>query len=69
MFHMDVAKVDPDVAYVATSIYICCKASVENDSSVSDSCCKCFILDVRIFYTYVASVCSKCFSYFRRMLH
>jgi hypothetical protein len=24
-FHMDVAKVDQDVAYVAMDIYVCCK--------------------------------------------
>jgi hypothetical protein len=25
MFHMDVAKVDPDVAYVAMVLHVCCK--------------------------------------------
>jgi hypothetical protein len=38
-------------------------------SSVSDICCKCFVWLLHMFHTYVASVYSECFNYFRRMLH
>ena len=53
VFHMDVAKVDRDVAYVAKCSKACCKFSrgmlkafVQNVSSVLDVCCKHFYLDV-----------------------
>jgi energy-converting hydrogenase Eha subunit C len=40
-FHVDVAKVDRDVAYAA---------------SVSEACCKCLFIVFHLFQTYVASV-------------
>ena len=40
VFHMDIAKVDRDVAYVA---------------SVSEACCKCLFKMFYLFQTYVAS--------------
>jgi hypothetical protein len=50
VFRMDVAKVDQDVAYVASVLEACCKcfirmlqAFVHNVSSVSDICCKYFL--------------------------
>jgi hypothetical protein len=75
-FYMDIAKVDRDVAYVASVSEVC--------ASVSEICCKrlfkmfcmfqtyiasVFISMLHMFrYAYVASVYSKCFIYFRRML-
>jgi hypothetical protein len=41
---------------------------ISNASPVLDLCCKCFIWMLHIFQIYVASVYSKCFIYFRRML-
>jgi len=65
VFHMDVVKVDRTVAYVTMVVHISCKASVPNVSYVfqtyvanvfildvayvSHSCCKCFILILRMF--------------------
>jgi len=62
VFHMDVAKVDQNVAYV---------------TSVSEECCKSLFKVFHPFQTYVASVlskycehiaCSKCFICFSRMM-
>ena len=45
MFHLDVAKVDPDVACVAMAIQVCCK----------------YLFKIfHMFQTYVASVLSRC---------
>jgi hypothetical protein len=76
VFHMDDVKVDQDVAYVASILEVCCKcfkgmlqAFVQNDSSVSDVCCKRFDMDVAyVSHIYVAKVCLKCFSRFSLML-
>jgi hypothetical protein len=76
VFHMDVVKVDRNVAYVASVSDACCKcfrgilqAFVQNISSVSDVCCKYFFIwMLQLFHTYVARVCSKCFSRFNLML-
>jgi hypothetical protein len=51
VFHMDVAKVDPDVAYVAMTIHVCCKSLFQMShlffqtyvACVLSGCCKCFI--------------------------
>jgi hypothetical protein len=48
LFLMDVAKVDWDVAYVA---------------SVSETCCKRMFKMFHLFYTYVASVLIRMFAY------
>jgi hypothetical protein len=56
----NVAKVDLDVTYVAMDIRLL-QVSIQNVSSTSDICCRCFYLDVAIVY-------SKCFIYFKRML-
>jgi hypothetical protein len=45
VFHVDVAKVDRDIAYVAMAIHICVK---------------CMFLMFHLFQTYVASVSSAC---------
>jgi len=58
VFHIDIAKLDQDVAYVAKALHICCKHLVPNVSSIfSDVCCKCVYLDV----AYVSHICCKCF--------
>ena len=76
MFHVDVAKVDRDVAYVTSVLEACCKcfkgmlqAFVQNVLSVSDVCFKRFDLDVAyVSHIYVVRVCSKCFGHFSLML-
>ena len=58
MFHVDIAKVDRDVAYVASvcsKCFICfpevyCKYVYLDVAYVSHICCKCFIWMLRIFY-------------------
>ena len=68
MLHMDVAKVDLDVATCCISYTCMLQAFVQNVSSVFQTyvaivisgCCT-------YFHTDVASVCSKCFIHFRRM--
>jgi hypothetical protein len=74
-FYTDVAKVDRDVAYVASISETCCKcfkymlqAFVQNISFVSDVCCKGFLDVAYISHVYVVRVCSKCFSRFCLML-
>jgi hypothetical protein len=57
VFYLDVAKVDLDVAYVAMVIHVSFKYFI------------CFQTDVAyVVNGYVASVCSKCFICFRRLL-
>ena len=62
------------VAYVSHML----QQYILNVSSVSVLCCskyfnvascKCFIWMLHMFHIHVASVCSKCFIYFKRMLH
>jgi hypothetical protein len=68
VFYVDVAKVDWDVASVA-SVSKALQAFAQNVSSVSDVCCKCFDLDIAyVLHIYVATVCSKCFSRFNLIL-
>jgi hypothetical protein len=43
VFHVDVAKVDQDVAYVCNGYTRMLQASVPNVSAVSDGYCTCFI--------------------------
>jgi hypothetical protein len=45
VFHLDVAKVDMDVAYVSIATQVCCK---------------CMLQMFQLFWTYVARSC-KCF--------
>jgi hypothetical protein len=75
VFHLDVAKVDVDIAYAyILQVYVLCV------SGVSYVCCKCFHLDVALVDLDVVYICNsytcvhvflgvfKCFSYFGRML-
>ena len=66
LFHMDVAKVNQDVAYVAMVVHVyMLQASVPNVSSIfSDVCCKCVYLDV----VYASHVYCKCFIQILRMV-
>jgi hypothetical protein len=68
VFHMDVAKVDRDVAYVAKCSRGMLYAFDQNVSSILDVCCKCFLSVCCKCFTYVARVCLKCFSCFSFML-
>jgi hypothetical protein len=69
VFHMDVVKVDRDVAHVVMAIRVCFKCIFQmfhlfqtNVASVLFGCCKsrfeCCI------YMHVASICFKCFQVF-----
>jgi hypothetical protein len=63
MFHMDVAKVDQDVAHVAMAVHVCCKRLFQMfHLFFFDVCCKCVYFDV----PYVSHICCKCFIW---MLH
>jgi hypothetical protein len=66
VFHLDIAKVDPNVAYVVMIIYICCKRLFKMFhlfqtyvASVLSGCCICFI---HMLQVYVSTV-------FRSTLH
>ena len=57
VFHMDVAKVDHDVAHVAMAIHVCCKRPFQMFYlPFSNVCCKCAYLDV----AYVSHTYCKC---------
>ena len=62
VFHADIAKVDQDVAFVATIVYICCKLLFAS-SVFPDVCCKHVYLDV----AYISHICYKCFIWMLRM--
>ena len=57
MFHMDVAKVDYDVAYVAMAIHACCKSMFSMFHLFLRRMLQAFYLDV----AYVSRICCKCF--------
>jgi hypothetical protein len=68
VFHVDVVKVDCDVAYVAMVVHVCCKSlfpmfQLFFQTYVTSA----FIWMLHIFHTYVASVlcgCCVCFTWF-----
>jgi hypothetical protein len=60
-FHMDTAKVDRNISYVAMAIHVCCKAYVSNVSSIFQTYVESvFIWMLHMFHKYVASVLSGC---------
>jgi hypothetical protein len=59
VFHLDVVKVDLDVAYVAMAVHIF-QMYVPNVSTFLDICCKCIFQMFQLFQTYVANVLSRC---------
>jgi hypothetical protein len=73
--HLDVAKVDRNIARVVVVIHICVQVYVPNVSSrFPDVCLQVFHLDVtyvfthmkcfRVFFASVSYACFECFSYF-----
>ena len=69
VFHLDVAKVDLDVAYVAMAIHACVEGHVSSVLSVFRRMLQVFYLDVVYDANgYVASICCECFICFRCML-
>jgi len=70
VFHLNVVKIDLDVAYVALVIHACFKSifqeHVSSVSSISERMLQMFYLNVA--NSYVASICSECFICFRGML-
>jgi hypothetical protein len=58
VFHMDVEKVDRNVAYVAIVVHICCKLLFPMfHLFFSHAFCKYVYLDV----VYILHICCKCF--------
>ena len=60
-FHMDVAKVDRDVAYVASVSEACCKSLFKmfhlfQTKRFLSGCCICFTHMLQVFYLNVAYV-------------
>jgi hypothetical protein len=57
-FHMDVAKIVWDIAYVVMAIDVCCKRLFQMFYlCFSDISCKCVYLNI----AYVSYICCKCF--------
>ena len=70
-FHMDDAKVDRDIAYVASVFEACCKcfrgmlqAFVQNVLSVSDVCCKYFLSECYTCFTHCCKSMLEMFQLF-----
>jgi hypothetical protein len=72
VFHIDVAKVDPDIAHVAVTIHVCCKSLFkmfhlfETHVAIAISGCCIYIamtmLQARVLKCFVYSdVCCNCF--------
>jgi hypothetical protein len=69
LFHMDVAKLDRDVAYIASVcrqcfncfLDVCCKCVYLDVAYVSHLCCKCFIWMLRKCFSSVLDARFKCF--------
>jgi hypothetical protein len=63
VFHMDVAKVDQDVSYVAMIWLYTYVASVCSKCFIcfSNVCCKCVYGMLHMFHTYVTNVLSGCY--------
>jgi hypothetical protein len=76
VFHIDVAKVDQDVAYVAKCFRDMLQVFQGDVASICSKYFICFrrmlkvffILMLHMFHAYVARVCSNYFSYFSLML-
>jgi hypothetical protein len=63
VFHMDVAKVDRDVAHVANNYIRMFQVYVPNVPRISDICYKCFIWMLHIYASVLGVFirCCKCF--------
>jgi hypothetical protein len=64
MFHLDVAKVDRDVADVTVAIHYVSSVCSNVLFVFPDICLQVFHLDVAYVFASVLDVCSKCFSCF-----
>jgi hypothetical protein len=72
VFHVDVAKVDQDVAYVVMVIHVCCKCLFQMFQLFQTYGTCVFIWVLHMFHTYVVSVsseCCICFTYMLQMFH
>jgi hypothetical protein len=59
-FRIGVAKVDCDVVYVAMVVHVCCKRLFPMFLFFQTYVAIVFIWMLHMFYTYVASVLSRC---------
>jgi hypothetical protein len=67
VFHMDVVKVDRDVAYVVMVVHLCCKCLYLDVAYVSYICCKCFIWMLHVFVIFfkcLLGISNACFEVF-----
>jgi hypothetical protein len=72
MFHVDVAKLDRDVAYVVMVIHVCCKRLFQMFQLFQTYVTYVLIWVLHMFHTYVASVlsgCCICFTYMLQMFY
>jgi hypothetical protein len=66
VFHLDVVKIDQDIAHVAMVIYVCCKYMFQMFQRFSEVYCKCVFQMFQLFHLNVAYVvviihiCCKC---------
>jgi hypothetical protein len=66
VFHLDVAKVNRDVAYVAIAIHVCCKCLFQmfhlffrhKLQVYLSGCCICFTHMLQVFHMDVAYACN-----------
>ena len=73
MFHMDVAKVDRDVAHIVMVVHVYCKHPFQMFlicfqtyvASILFGCCICFTHMLQMFYPYVAYVLQSLFKCFK----
>jgi hypothetical protein len=68
VFHIDVTKVDRGVVYVASVLEACCKRLFKIFHLLQTYVANVLNWMLHMFCTYVARVCSKCFSCFTLML-
>jgi hypothetical protein len=57
VFHLDVAKVDRDVAYVAMVVHVCCKGLL----LMFHMCFRMYVTSVYLDGAYVSHKCCMCF--------
>jgi hypothetical protein len=68
LFHLDVAKVDPDVAHVTITIHVCCKCMSQMFQLFLKVCSKCVFQMFHLDVACVSSGCCICCSKYTRML-
>jgi hypothetical protein len=65
VFHIDVAKVDRDVAYIAMAIYVYCEPLFQMFYFFFGRMLQVFYLDV----VYISHICCKCFRHMFHVFH